>query len=305
LTFAYRPKEYPLNQSISAQIAGVFTLFLAGCGGEYAAQNKQITNDLFKNDFPDYTFLETAGGTNAVGTMRAIPCNRPFQECWIVADPDRWFAENVSADEGKELLSRIVKRGKFGTLQLSRNIQTGVSAATELPNISNVLSLEAKIDLARAARVDLAATDVSQVELDALEMNRALENRKFQPAVAGILRSGKYRIVQGDIRYGGYKLVVDASSDVNLAAKLTAQEQAAAVIGKGAGFQLSVHHTSENHFEIVNNDPVVVAYLVSDAIPQTRNFAQARQTPAALKTVMPGRNDRSALEELFARPKRQ
>ena len=136
-------------------------------------------------------------------------------------------------------------------------------------------------------------------------MKRALENHKFQPAVAGILRSGKYRIVQGDIRYGGYKLVVDASSDLNLAAKLTAQEQAAAVIGKGAGFQLSVHRTSENHFEIVNNDPVVVAYLVSDAIPQTRNFAQALPAPPALKTVMPGRNDRTALEALFARPKRE
>ena len=292
-----------MNQSTAAQIAGVFTLFLAGCGGEYATQNKQIMIDLFKNDFPDYTFLETAGGTNAVGTMRAIPCNRPFQECWIVADPDRWFAENVSADEGSDLLSRIVKRGKFGTVQLGRNIQTGISAATELPNISNVLSIEAKIDLTKAAKVDLAAADVSQVELDAVEMNRALENHKFQPAVADILRSGKYRIVQGDIRFGGYKLIVDASSDLNLAAKLTAQEQAAAVIGKGAGFQLSVHHLSENHFEIVNNDAVVVAYLVSDAIPQTRNFAQARLARPVLKTVMPGRNERVALEVLLARPK--
>ena len=284
-----------MSQSISAQIAGVLTLILASCGGDYATQNKQIAKDLFQNDFPDYTFLETAGWTNAVGTMRAIPCTRPFQECWIVADPDRWFADNVTPEEGKVLLSRIVKSGKFGTLHLGRNIQTGVSAGTELPNISSVLSVEAKVDLTKAARVDLAATDVSQVELDAVEMNRALGNNKFQPAVADVLRSGKYRIVQSDIRYGGYKLVVDASSDVNLAARLTGLEQAAAVIGKGAGFQLTVHHTTESHFEIVNNDSVVIAYLVSDAVPQSRNLT--------LSTVKPSRSERSALGTLFARPK--
>ena len=274
---------------------------MTGCDDGYAKQNQQISKDLFHNQLPDYTFLQTAGGTNAVGTMRSKACQRPFQECWILADPGTWFASSVSAQDRQGWMARIVKQGDFGSIKLTRAIKTSIDVKTELPNISNVLSAEANLDLSKANNVSLEATNVTQMELNAIEIKNAASANVFQPAVLDILKSGNYKIVQADIRYSGYKLVVDSSNNVGLTTTLKALETAAKVIGKDAGLNLTVQHTSDTQFAIVDSDPVVIAYLVSDAVPSPdlSLTLTGGVRIGALRHAKIGHKDKDALDTLF------
>src|SRR5215813_9608590 len=109
-----------------------------------------------------------------------------------------------------------------------------------LPDIHKLLAAQANLDLSEAKSVDLEVKNIATKELNAIEMRNAYDRKQFQPRVMEVLKSRHYKIVQQDLRYEGFSLTVDCGVKGALSVALNAQAQAAKVIGKDAGLNLTV-----------------------------------------------------------------
>src|SRR5215469_14024013 len=145
----------------TALLAAFLVCFLlVGCwfgDNAFVKQNRTFAKQAFGDRLPDYTWLNTPGSGNAAGTIRELPCKRPFAECWLLADTGTYFNSSVSLDDQKKFLARIAAPVHEGSIQLTRQLATHVKLDAVAPDIEKTLSASAGIDLSQATNVDLGA----------------------------------------------------------------------------------------------------------------------------------------------------
>jgi len=232
-----------------------------GCDDQFAKENEAIAKSVFKNDFPDYLFLQVPGGTNSVGTIRRMDPDKPFSEWRLAGEPGTWFADGVSVSDRASWMAKIVKTGTLGSYTLQQTIAQNITIGAALPDIKQIVNANISADISQNTTINIGATNITQQEINFGQLCDAKQAGKLSADVASDLESNRFVIVQSAIVYGGYKLIVDATNNNNVSIALKAAASSAKVLGQDAGLNLTVSDQGNSHFEITDNDPVVVAYL--------------------------------------------
>lgn len=239
----------------------------------------------FTGELAGYRFRSTPLGNFGVGAVYldevqgADPSRA--EGGWYLGVPDNWLAQGRSQASRAEWRERLVSQGSFGAFHLDtdrrREVEATLGAAVFV-----ALGVDAKLDYSRGARLSFHAGEVRNRRLNWAEFSAALAEGLVAPAVAEVVRSGRFIITAADLVLldFGAEVTVDETVNPALAATLRAKSAQPRVKDAVAIPSLSMRDATRGRFVASSNQPLVAAVLLKRPPPRTKSGPLAADVSA-------------------------
>lgn len=246
----------------------------------YSEETKKALIGAFnKKEFPGYTFRGTPVGTFGVGTIYEDDPAVAIESRWLLGRPDTWYEDSVSKEDRDKWTKRIIVDGDFGSVTLTTDKTKKINVGAILPNILQVIGINANVDLTRNVKVTLSADRATSRKIDWTAFKEAIKANVIRKSVAEVISSKNFVMCAADIVLTGYTININATRNTALNAQLDGKTKLTEKLGEGVGFKVGVSSTGTGTYAVKAADPVVAAVLFK-APPQGVGL-NAMNNPAA------------------------
>ena len=252
-----------MRRGFTVLVVAVGSMLIQGCPGDYSGQMQKSMQDNFGRDLKAYTFRSTPVGNFGVGTIYGADLRKQEtpEDKWLLSSVSSWFREDLSEQEKKAELAKIIEGGDFGTVQITKEISHRLTLDAVIPNIRSLLDIGAGVDLTRGVNVTLSATRATNRKLNWGNFVDALNRGLLKQQTKEYVARDDIAMGAADIILEGYSVQVrvEAKADANLKAGLS--QLVGKVAGNDAELKVQVQRQENGTFRISSERPVVAAVL--------------------------------------------
>jgi hypothetical protein len=235
----------------------------------------------YAQDMRGYQFRTTPVGNFGVGSLYLDDLGDPqfarVESSWYLGGPETWLL--IPAAARRSTMERLIAEGSLGSFSTTSSHARGVDASVGV-SILSALTAGASVDYGKGVQISFEATEVRNRRLNWAEFQNALNSGRIDPAVARVVRSGKFVVVAADIVLVGYRaeVTVDEALNPGLAASLRSSALLPQL--RGGHASLRVSESSRGRFVAIASEPVVAAVLFKRPPPASKGVGEHGGMPA-------------------------
>jgi hypothetical protein len=247
-------------------------LLLTRCLPDYATMMQKAVKKAVGGDFSAYRFFSYPTNNFGVGTaydVRGVNeqpsddnyiCTPTTPSCLDISQP---INSPQTAQKADLTLGGIAAVGEGGTITLSHDEETNVTANLLLPKIYNLLQLGAGTDVKHGVTTNLVIDEATVRKLDRNETESRIKALPDTNKVKQAFGNGSLAIVIGDVMISAMRVSICVDTAVNPSLNASLSSAVGKVLGDPAKLQVGVTKDDKGCYSLEVAKPVIVAALAA------------------------------------------